>query len=203
MQTEFLAQRDLDPGQARRLYAFRHHVFVDRLGWDLPGAQDGLEIDQFDREDTIYILGRDSGGDLWGCARLLRTSGPFLLGEVFPQLMAYEPLPCSDDVWEISRFCSLDLERRSAGASRRLQTTVWGCRQILAATVECALQHQARRLIAVSAVSVEKILQRLGVDYRRTGPDMDFGEHKVFGFWLELNTQTLEALGVNFRLYSS
>lgn len=199
MQTVYAAQQQLCPTNLENLYAFRYQVFVEKLGWDLPGAHDGLEIDQFDRDDTIHILGRDHDGELWGCARLLPTSRPFLLGEVFPELMAGNPVPRSDDVWEISRFCSIDLARPRSGDRRGQQTTMWGCRQILAATVECALRQGAKRLIAVSAISIEKILQRLGVHFERTGPTMEIGNHLVFGFWLELDEQTLNALGVKFE----
>src|SRR5438046_785002 len=116
------------PTEIRDLHAYRHAVFVERLGWNLPGVKDGLETDQFDRPDTVHVLGRKDGGAFCGCARLLPTNRPYLLSEVFPELMRGAPLPSSCDVWEISRFCSVDID---AGTSRGIkQATVWGCREI-------------------------------------------------------------------------
>jgi len=42
------------------LAAYRHKVFVEHLGWDLPGAESGLERDQFDRPIRSTSLPRTS-----------------------------------------------------------------------------------------------------------------------------------------------
>src|SRR4051812_6449510 len=104
MQTFYGAAKQLPQTEIYGLHAYRYNVFVERLHWNLPGARNGLEVDEFDREDTIYILGRDKKGVLCGCARLLPTTKPYLLSEIFPELMHGISLPRSDDVWEISRF---------------------------------------------------------------------------------------------------
>lgn len=42
---------------------YRHKVFVKQLGWDIP-TQDGMELDQFDRPDTMYVVAQDSEGEV-------------------------------------------------------------------------------------------------------------------------------------------
>ncbi|RYF67238.1 MAG: GNAT family N-acetyltransferase, partial [Comamonadaceae bacterium] len=78
MHTEILAGR---PAQltARLLddvARYRHRVFVETLGWDLM-SEHGLERDQFDREDTLYLAARDAAQNVVGTARLLPTTGPY------------------------------------------------------------------------------------------------------------------------------
>jgi acyl homoserine lactone synthase len=89
------------------LLRYRHSIFVEKLGWDIP-RRDGMESDQFDREDTVHVAARDDGGEVSAYSRLLPTTKPYLLSEVFPQLMDGQCLPCRDDTWELSRFTAKD-----------------------------------------------------------------------------------------------
>ena len=51
---------------------YRYRVFVEKLGWKL--ANDGVtELDQFDRDDTLYVMARERDARLSGVARLLPT----------------------------------------------------------------------------------------------------------------------------------
>lgn len=79
-------QAELMPDYYAKLLSYRHQVFIERLGWELDSI-DGLERDQFDRPDTVYVVSRDENGTVTGCARLLPTTQPYLLGDVFPQLL--------------------------------------------------------------------------------------------------------------------
>ena len=45
----------LPEGYYGRVAHYRHRVFVEQLGWRLQ-VQDGAEIDQFDRPDTVYVM---------------------------------------------------------------------------------------------------------------------------------------------------
>ncbi|WP_459724454.1 acyl-homoserine-lactone synthase, partial [Sideroxyarcus sp. TK5] len=69
-----------------KISSYRHKVFIEMLGWELQTKQ-GIELDQFDRPDTVYVVSQDDDGTVNGCARLLPTDRPYLLGEVFPQLL--------------------------------------------------------------------------------------------------------------------
>src|ERR1700754_3462299 len=87
----------------RALGEYRYKIFIEQLGWQLP-TRDGIEQDQFDLDDTLYVVGIDEAGEIHGCARLLPTSNPYLLSEIFPHLVAPAMPPCSDSIWELSRF---------------------------------------------------------------------------------------------------
>ncbi len=89
------------------LAQYRHKVFVETLGWQLQ-AQNGQELDQFDRDDTVYVVALDETRKIIGVARSPCSTRPYLLRKVFLQLMYGLALPCCTEVWELSRFAAVD-----------------------------------------------------------------------------------------------
>ena len=59
----------------------------------------------------VYVVGEEAGRVV-GCARLLPTTRPYLLGEVCPQLLNGMPPPSSPEIWELSRFAALDFDEK-------------------------------------------------------------------------------------------
>jgi acyl homoserine lactone synthase len=175
--------------------AYRHQIFIEALGWNLP-ISDGLERDQFDDAETVYVVNRLESGEVCGCARLLPTVRPYLLSEVFPHLLGGVPVPRSSEVWEISRFSTSSPHLRCAGSIEK------NTRQLLGNVVRCAQDHGARRLITVSPIGVERILRRMGVHAHRAGPPQLVDGKPVFACWIEIDAQTTEALGVKRAQHS-
>lgn len=88
-----------------RMYRQRKAVFVDEAGWKIPVIGD-MEMDAYDRDDTIYLLAKDRpDGELLASARLLTTTGPHLMCELF-NAADREKMPRGATVWEVSRFCT-------------------------------------------------------------------------------------------------
>lgn len=87
------------------MHALRARVFKDRLQWDV-AVTDGREIDVFDAADPLYLLAvNDTTGRLEGSVRLLPTTGPNMLRDVFPVLLPDGLVIESPLIWESSRFC--------------------------------------------------------------------------------------------------
>ncbi|WP_425439540.1 acyl-homoserine-lactone synthase [Pollutimonas bauzanensis] len=167
------------------LARYRHRVFVEKLGWDL-ACQGGLEYDQFDRPDTLYMGARrdDGDGGLVGTARLLPTHRPYLLGEVFPQLMGSSPLPEAADVWELSRFAAVDFQATGAGPMRQFSSPV--AVTLLREVIALAASEGVQRLITVSPLGVERLLRRAGFLAHRAAPPVLVDGHPVFACWIEV-----------------
>lgn len=165
---------------------YRYKVFVETLGWELQ-TKNGEELDQFDRPDTVYVVSQDDDGRVNGCARLLPTSRPYLLGDIFPQLMNGSPVPCSDEVWELSRFASVDFNSRTTSALSQFSSEVTA--NLLRESIACAAAHGAKRLITVSPIGIERLLRRLGVHCHRAGPPMIINGHPIFACWIEIEPQ--------------
>jgi acyl-homoserine lactone synthase len=92
---------------------------VERNWNDLDRA-DGLERDQFDNQDATYILAIDEG-QVVGGSRLVPTSRPHLLSEVFPYLASVRGLPRAADIYEWTRMFVIKSRRegRTMGGQTR------------------------------------------------------------------------------------
>lgn len=177
----------LSPALYSKTAQYRYKVFIETLGWELE-TRNGEELDQFDRPDTLYVIAEDEEGNVNGCARLLPTHRPYLLGEVFPQLMNGQPIPCSPDVWELSRFTSVDFNAKTTGALSQFSSEL--TLKLLRESIRVAAAHGAKRLITVSPIGIERLLRRTGVHAHRAGPPMIVDGHPIFACWIELEPQS-------------
>lgn len=173
----------LPPGLYPQVASYRHEVFVRRLGWQL-ATPEGIELDQFDRPDTVYIIAREDDGSIAGCGRLLPTTQPYLLGDVFPQLLHGTAPPCTPDIWELSRFCAVDLHERVNTAMGQFSSPVTV--QLLNAALACAAAQGAQRLITVSPLGVERLLRRAGFHAHRAAPPIIVDGHPLFACFIEV-----------------
>ncbi|MGN6082783.1 acyl-homoserine-lactone synthase [Trinickia sp.] len=180
---------DLDTALAH----YRHRIFVEQLGWRLPCADDQYERDQYDRDDTVYVVAHDESGAICGCARLLPTSRPYLLQELFPSLLADGMTPPrTEHVWELSRFAA-----STSDAAFGEEAGAWAVGPMLASVVECAVKLGARQLIGVTFLSMERLFRRIGVHAHRAGPAQRIDGRMVVACWIDLDLQTLAALGLD------
>ncbi len=85
------------------MFRMRAEVFSGRLDWEV-SLENGREIDSFDTEDTLYLLTLDEqSGQLRGAVRLLPTTGPNILRDIFSVLLPGGAVE-SPLIWESSRF---------------------------------------------------------------------------------------------------
>jgi acyl homoserine lactone synthase len=85
-------------------HKLRYQAIIERQGWKVPSIRE-MEYDQYDNAATTYLVWRDRAGEARGVSRLYPTDRPFMLQEVFPQLVTYQEMPGGPQVWEGSRFC--------------------------------------------------------------------------------------------------
>jgi acyl homoserine lactone synthase len=86
-----------------QMHRIRKTVFKDRLGWDVTVSGE-LEVDEYDALGPRYLLSIDRYGTVNGCVRLLPTTGPNMLRDIFPSFVTKAAVPCGEPVWEASRF---------------------------------------------------------------------------------------------------
>jgi acyl homoserine lactone synthase len=169
---------------------YRHKVFVETLGWDLV-TEHGLERDQFDRDDTLYLAARNDDEAIVGTARLLPTDKPYLLGEVFPELLTGLEIPCDPRIWELSRFAAVDFAATQGNALHQFSSPV--AVALLEESLAIARLNGVERIITVSPLGVERLLRREGFKAHRAGPPKVIGGHPIFACWIEVNANS--ALG--------
>ena len=85
--------------------------------WMALDRPDGLEKDQFDTDEAVYLFCLD-GSQLIGATRAVPTCSPNLMSDIFPYLNLRGPI-CRRDVYELSRIFDIP-ERRGEQASPRI-----------------------------------------------------------------------------------
>jgi acyl homoserine lactone synthase len=147
------------------MHRLRHRVFKLRLEWDVI-TSGGMEVDEFDTMHPVYILHETDNGAVDGCVRLLPTTGPYMLREVFPALLGAEVAPVGANVWEASRFACEASDARGARAVARSTF------ELFAGVLEFGLSWGLTEIVAVVDTRFERILRlgrwplaRIGVPY--------------------------------------
>lgn len=161
---------------------YRYRVFCEKLGWELEavGASNGLELDQFDRPDTVYVIAKNEYNEICGHARLLPTIRPYLIGEVFPELLNGIEIPSCETIWELSRFAALDTSDREIRFNPEVS------KLLLKEAAQYVKQQGADRLISASPVGVERLIHRAGYKAYRAGPPVMIDNKPIIACWIEL-----------------
>jgi N-acyl-L-homoserine lactone synthetase len=182
MQVIFGSAETLPNNLYARVAGYRHQIFVEKLGWPLH-TENGMETDQFDRPDTVYVVAENTYGHITGCARLLPTTGPYLLGEVFPELLNGLPPPRSREVWELSRFAAVDLNSKHIPIGQFSSSVA---RELLAKSLFCAAERGAKRVITVTSIAVERLLSRTEFQSYRAGQPKIIEGQPIIACWINL-----------------
>lgn len=163
---------ELAPDVYDAMCVYRYKMFVRRLGWDLSLKREGHEEDQFDTDDALYIVGVSNNAVIFGCARLLPTTRPYLLGSVFRNLLDAPP-PASATVWELSRFAVTPPKLHADGPSQGF------ARMVFLRAIYAARERGAEEVVGVVATSMERICRRFGMPIRRMSAPQRHGRETV------------------------
>ncbi|WP_244296462.1 acyl-homoserine-lactone synthase [Stappia sp. TSB10GB4] len=160
------------------MHQLRRSVFRERLGWDVT-VVNGLELDQFDLPDAHYLVHTAPDGRVNACTRLLPTTGPYLLADVFPDLVDAD-MPRAHDIWESTRFCA-----DQATAPGNIAAI------LMAGMLEFGLFTGLRAYVSVSDIRMEPIMRRAGWNPIRLGRTMETGTDTAAAEWLEVSPEYL------------
>ncbi|HVZ45007.1 MAG TPA: acyl-homoserine-lactone synthase [Ramlibacter sp.] len=188
--------RELAPSDRAGMFRLRARVFAERLGWSVQLTSDGLEMDRFDElPEARYIVARASDGAVDACWRLLPTTGPNMLRDVFAPLLHGNPVPHATHVWELSRF-AVDSTRLAWEESAGTQQLGFGELSValMAESVRWAASHGVVRFVTVTTTAIERMLRKLGVDVRRLGAPLRVGAVMTVACAIELNEITRRAV---------
>jgi acyl-homoserine lactone synthase len=177
-------------GEMLRAFAsLRYQTFVAGLGWRIPCREPGLEEDQFDDGNAVYLLVTAAGGRLAGGARLLDTSRRSLLGEVFSHLV-HGRVPADPKVFEVTRFVVAPEFRTPAAGSADRRIDV--CAALLWGLQAYGHWTGLRHLVSVSYVGMEPIFRRAGYRFHRLGDVLEIDGARVAAFQHDIDANALE-----------
>lgn len=163
-------RQQLPPQLFEQMGHFRREVFINRLGWRL-NTVNGMELDEFDGPDALYVCSHDDQGNVNGVARLLPTTAPYLMEKVFPHLWAGKELPHDPQVWELSRFAAVDFNVDSSLAH---QCMARHAPKLFRLVIETIKRHAVQKLITVSPIGMERLLRAHGFYANRAGIPTNF-----------------------------
>ena len=170
-----------------QMHRIRKTIFKDRLGWNVTVSGE-LEIDEYDSIGPSYLLSIDRYGALNGCVRLLPTTGPNMLRDIFPSLVTNAAVPRGERVWEASRFA---VSRNIIAAEAGLSQTTY---DLLIGVLQYGLSNGISTIACVVDARMERILRRAGWQLERLGPARRIGNTIAMAGQLEVSVQILRQL---------
>lgn len=177
-------REEFDKKLLGEMHKLRAQVFKERKGWDV-SVIDEMEIDGYDALSPYYMLIQEDTPEaqVFGCWRILDTTGPYMLKNTFPELLHGKEAPCSPHIWELSRFAINSGQKGSLGFS---DCTL----EAMRALARYSLQNDIQTLVTVTTVGVEKMMIRAGLDVSRFGPHLKIGIERAVALRIELNAKT-------------
>lgn len=174
---------------AEPMYRLRYRIFHERLRWDVQTHGD-LEYDRFDDADSVYMLTTDANDEVCGGWRIRPTTRPYMLGDVFQNLLNGAPAPQHRHVWEISRF-AVDTSDASRTAGFSLGDTA---RALLVDTCKFAIANHVTQFVIVTTVAVERLINSTGIVMNRFGPPTRIGRVMSVACWVDIDAHTRHVL---------
>lgn len=175
------------PAEIDSMFRLRHRVFVERLNW-VPSSPDGRERDYFDDLNPIYLLARAADDTLLGTWRLLPTTGPYMLRDVFPELLEGEAAPTHTSIWETSRF-AVDAELQGKIG---LDAVNLATRELFCGLIELCLDFGIREVITAYDIHIARLLPRIGCRPNWRSQTHRVGSTKAMAGRFEINETVLE-----------
>ncbi len=186
-----------------QMFSLRKRVFFDQLQWDVrvTGEQ---ERDEYDELKPAYLVWTDpSRSQLYASIRLMPTTGPTLLYDVFRNTFPNEANLATPGIWEGTRACIdgdvISADHPEVDAARAFS-------MLVLATSECALAHGIHTIVSNYELQIKRIYRRAGAEFAEAGRADGYGRFPVCCGTLEISdpsiTKMRQALGLSFPLYT-
>ena len=158
------------------MYKLRARVFQERMGWDVR-VTNGRETDEFDELNPAYVISLDDDYQVVGCARLLQTTGPHMLSDVFFDILDGEPPLRSATIWESTRFC---VDRDRLANSPTHNSVSHATAELMIGIMEYARDSGIADIITVIDPLMDRVMKRSeNAPYGYVGKTADMGKVKA------------------------
>src|SRR5271165_4479202 len=165
------------PREMDAMFRDRARTFSRRLRWEVT-VKDGYERDKFDDANPLYLVSVDPETEQYrGSLRLLPTTGPNMLRDVFPYLLGEGEFIESATIWEASRICAVAAEGQPERGKNGVSPAL---RELIAGIGEVAIIAGLTQIVAVFDERIYRILKAAGCapqiigTPRRIGGTMSF-----------------------------
>ena len=167
------ARAALFPYEVDAMFRCRARVFGERLGWEV-NVKNEYELDRFDDENPLYVVSVDPvSGEYCGSLRLLPTTGPNMLRDVFPCLLKDSQVIESATIWEASRICALPADGQAKRATGGLNAVL---AELLAGVANVANLAGLTQVVAVFDARILRMLKAVGCNPQIIGTPRRIGD---------------------------
>jgi acyl homoserine lactone synthase len=187
-----------------QMFRLRKRIFADELQWDVDVVDGIYERDRYDAIDPVYLIwSSPDHSKLYGSMRLLPTTGPTLLYDVFRTTFPDAADLVAPGIWEATRTCvdMVAIERDHPGVDAK---RAFGL--VSLATAECAVTHGIHTLICNYEPHMKRVYDRIGAQVQELGRADGFGRRPVccgaFAMAREIVDNMRLALKVDLPLYN-
>jgi acyl homoserine lactone synthase len=158
------------PKEIDAMFRNRAETFSDRLGWEVV-VKDGRERDGFDDANALYLVSVDPDTEeYWGSLRLLPTTGPNMLRDVFPQLLDGGYIE-SATIWESSRICAA----AAPGQPERSKSVNYVLSELILGIGEVAVAAGLTQVVSVFDARIFRVLKAAGCNPQIIGTPQRIG----------------------------
>ena len=183
-------RRNDQPRLMDQMFRLRKKTFHDRLKWDVSTIGE-YEVDDFDAMNPLYVLSmHEETNTVIGSLRLLPTTGPNMLADVFHELLPAGQKIRNPTIWESSRYCVDTQLAEKWGAHGVHRASA----ELLLALCEIGMDVGLTFIVTVIDLRMERILRRLNCAGERIGEPHNYGQvTAIAGLW-ETSEETLTEL---------
>ncbi len=178
-------------------YRLRKRVFADRLGWEVCVSGD-RERDRYDDLHPAYLLWCDEDrSHLYGSVRLMPTTGPTLLYDVFRETFPDACDLIAPGIWEGTRMCiDEDAINRDFPDMRPDRAFCL----LLLALCEAALANGIHTMISNYEPHMRRVYQKAGAELDELGRCDGYGRYPVCCGAFEVSHRVLTAMRDKLRV---
>jgi acyl homoserine lactone synthase len=161
------------------MFRLRARVFRDRLGWDVQVA-DGKERDRYDDEGPVYLICADDESlKVKGSLRLLPTTGPTVLADIFSDTLPDAVHLSAPTIWECTRFC---LEDDILSRGHREEAFIASV-ALIAALGEVAIRAGIEAIVGNFDSTMLRLYRRIGCEVEVLGSTRRYGKPIYLGLF--------------------
>jgi len=188
------------PQEMDAMFRNRAEIFGERLGWEVV-VKDGYERDRFDDLNPLYLVSVDPAtGAYWGSLRLLPTTGPNMLRDVFPQLLEEGEVVESASIWESSRICAVAVEGQPERGKNGVNFVL---SELIAGIGEVSVLAGLTEIVSVFDARIFRVLKAAACEPRIIGRPQRIGDVMAYAGLFETGPKALEAFRAGLGIEGS
>jgi acyl homoserine lactone synthase len=185
------SRTSLFPKEMDAMFRNRALTFSERLGWDVK-VKGGRERDEFDDAKPVYLISLDPYTNrYWGSLRLLPTTGPNMLRDVFPFLLGEAEFIESGTIWEASRICAVAVEGQPERGRNGVNLALG---ELLAGAAEIGINAGLTQIAAVFDARMYRIFKAAGCNPQIIGKPRRIGATMSYAALFDTDEAALEAI---------